>query len=127
MIIKLLSTLKKWALPLVVVYTIALSVGSLIKLNDIPSIGSSFDDKIYHFIAYFLFTILGYNYCKVNKLNNPVLISAVVIIIYGIIIEVIQGTYTANRQADMYDIYANLVGIILAMLFFSKVLQKKMS
>ena len=116
MIIKLLSTLKKWALPLVVVYTIALSVGSLIKLNDIPSIGSSFDDKIYHFIAYFLFTILGYNYCKVNKLNNPVLISAAVVIIYGIIIEVMQYVMTTYRSLDAYDVLANSLGAAFAAL-----------
>ena len=40
---------KHLALALVVLYIVTLTAFSLINLGGIPSLGSSFDDKIYHF------------------------------------------------------------------------------
>jgi VanZ family protein len=111
---KLFLVLKKLALPLVIVYTLALTIGSLIHLGDIPSLGSSFDDKIYHFIAYFLFTLLVYNYCISKKVTNGIAISGIVVILYGIIIEVLQHILTSYRAFDLYDAVANALGVILA-------------
>lgn len=34
--------------------------------------------------------------------------------LYGGIIEIFQGVFTANRQADIYDVIANVTGSILA-------------
>lgn len=114
MIIKLLLVLKKWALLIVVIYATVLTIASLIHLGGVPSLGSSFDDKIYHFIAYFLFTVLVYNYCKVRQFKNANVISAVVVIVYGIIIEVLQQTITSYRTLDIYDVFANALGVVVA-------------
>ncbi|MBP0904645.1 VanZ family protein [Mariniflexile gromovii] len=35
-------------------------------------------------------------------------------IVFGIIIEVLQGTVTASRSADIYDVMANTIGVFLA-------------
>ncbi len=106
--------LKKWALLIVVIYATVLTIASLIHLGGVPSLGSSFDDKIYHFIAYFLFTVLVYNYCKVRQFKNANVISAVVVIVYGIIIEVLQQTITSYRTLDIYDVFANALGVVVA-------------
>lgn len=47
------------------------------------------------------------------------------IFIYGIIIEILQGALTDNRQADLYDVFANFSGIAIATIFFVLVLKKK--
>ena len=46
------------------------------------------------------------------------------VFIYGIIIEILQGVFTNNRQADLYDVFANLAGITVAMVFFTFFLKK---
>ena len=116
MITKLSLVLKKWALPILVLYAIALTIGSLAHVGGIPSLGSSFDDKIYHFVAYFLFTVLMYNYSREKKLTNVILISAISVIIYGIVIEVLQHVITSYRTLDIYDALANALGVVFAVL-----------
>ena len=114
MITKLFLALKKWALPLVIVYALALTIGSLIHLGNIPDLGSDFDDKIYHFVAYFIFTFLIYNYGVSKEITNSIGKSAILVIVYGIIIEVLQSILTSYRTFDFYDAIANALGVILA-------------
>ena len=114
MITKLFLALKKWALPLVIVYALALTIGSLIHLGNIPDLGFDFDDKIYHFVAYFIFTFLVYNYGVSKEITNSIGKSAILVIVYGIIIEVLQSILTSYRTFDFYDAIANALGVILA-------------
>lgn len=114
MITKLWLALKKWALALMVIYVIGLTVGSLMHLGGIPSLGFTFDDKIYHFFAYFVFTILVYNYFKVIQIKWVILLSAVAVFCYGIILEVLQSVLTSYRMFDVYDAFANALGVICA-------------
>ena len=116
MIIKLLLALKKWALPILTLYALALTIGSLARVGGIPSLGSSFDDKIYHFLAYFFFTVLVFNYCRKTKIKHVMLVSALSVIIYGIIIEVLQQAMTSYRTLDVYDVLANTLGVVFAAL-----------
>ncbi|MEH6537138.1 MAG: VanZ family protein [Psychroserpens sp.] len=108
--------LKKWALPIVIAYALALTIASLVQIGDIPSLGSSFDDKIFHFIAYCMFMILVDNYCRAKQYTSPILISSVAVIIYGIIIEILQHTITEHRTLDAYDALANTLGVCFAVL-----------
>ncbi|WP_298904467.1 VanZ family protein [uncultured Psychroserpens sp.] len=114
MITKLLLALKKWALPVVILYALALTIGSLATIGDFPSLGSSFDDKIYHFLAYFVFALLVFNYCNTKQMRNAIVISAIVVILYGIIIEVLQNLITSYRTLDVYDALANSLGVLFA-------------
>ena len=113
---RLLLVLKKWALPILVVYALALAVFSLIRLSDMPSLGFSFDDKIYHFVAYFIFTCIAYNFFRQTKLTQSLLIASVSVTIYGIIIEVLQLAMTTYRTLDVYDIIANTLGALVSAL-----------
>ena len=114
MITKLWLALKKWALALMVLYVIGLTMGSLMHLGGVPSLGFSFDDKIYHFFAYFVFTILVYNYFKVIQIKRVILLSALAVICYGIILEVLQTVLTSYRTFDVYDALANALGVSCA-------------
>lgn len=113
---RLLLVLKKWALPILVVYALALAVFSLIRLSDIPSLGFSFDDKIYHFVAYFIFTCIAYNFFRQTKLIQSLLIASASVTVYGIIIEVLQLVMTTYRTLDVYDIIANTLGALVSAL-----------
>ena len=125
MIIKLLLVLKKWALPIVLAYASFLTMASLMIISDMPSFGFTFDDKIYHLIAYFIFTLLVFNYCNSKNYKNGFAISAGITIVYGIIIEVLQYVITTHRTFDVYDAIANTLGAILAVIVLRYLMRTK--
>ncbi|WP_168796667.1 VanZ family protein [Cognatitamlana onchidii] len=100
-------------------YTIALSTVSLIRLNNLPDVGISFADKIFHLLAYALLTILWYGMFLLTfkiKKRRAMLIAVLFAVIFGIVIEVIQETMTVSRGLDIYDMVANTLGAVLASL-----------
>jgi hypothetical protein len=80
----------------------------------------SFTDKIVHFSMYF---ILNYLFLKSRSVNNYLFSS--ILILYGIIIEVLQELFTVSRHFDIYDIFANSFGVIVALMLFLFLKQKK--
>lgn len=109
--------LKKYALLIAVVYTILLSTISLVSIKGIPDVGISFGDKIFHFLAYFLLTFLCFNafVFKYGFTKKKALICTVVFsMVFGIIIEALQGMITSSRLSDIYDAAANGFGVLLA-------------
>lgn len=106
--------LKQLALILAIGYTLSLTLLSLISLNEIPKLGSSFDDKIYHLIAYMLLTILWYNVLRSAPTKFKILFSAIICVCYGIIIEIFQALFTTNRKEDIEDVIANSLGVLIA-------------
>jgi len=107
--------LKRWALPIVLLYGLALTVGSLAKTGGMPELGSSYDDKIYHTLAYTIFTILVYNGLRFKSRKSRIFTAVALVIAYGIIIELLQYLFTSYRTLDGYDILANAMGALLAM------------
>lgn len=116
---------RKFYTYLAFILTIAIAVVSLINTNEIIIKHVSFSDKALHAFAYCLLTISWllavFKREGKGEFNFRV---AFFILIYGIIIEVLQETLTNYREADLYDVLANLGGIIVAMIFFKIVLQK---
>ncbi|MFB9056234.1 VanZ family protein [Mariniflexile ostreae] len=105
-----------------VAYTALLTTASLINLRGLPSIKISFADKIFHFSAYFVLTILwvlaffyNFNYKKTKALKYVFIIS----VSFGIFIEVLQGALTTVRSFDIYDMMANTLGALLAVVALS--------
>lgn len=120
MIIKRLSVLKKFSLIISVLYTLILSCLSLIKLKEVVPKLPSFSDKVAHIIAHFIFVALWFIafFCKFNfKYNKAIIYAAVFSIVYGAIIELLQGWLTASRQSDFNDVFANVLGMVFAALF----------
>ncbi|MDO9275267.1 MAG: VanZ family protein [Lutibacter sp.] len=106
--------------------TIAIAVGSLISLNNGLGIGVQVSDKILHAFGYCLLTtswLLSHRIKTIQR--KPIILIASSVFIYGIIIEILQGILTHNRQADLYDVIANMVGISVATVFFILILKKK--
>ncbi|WP_232455883.1 VanZ family protein [Polaribacter sp. SA4-10] len=89
-----------------------------------PKIGISFGniDKVYHLFAYFTLTICWlFTYYKKPKAKYIVIVSC---IIFGIIIEILQGTITSYRTGDYIDIVANTAGVIVALTIYNQILKK---
>lgn len=103
---------------LVVGYTVSLTIGSLINTQGVIDAPKNFD-KLVHFIAYFGLAFLWMlwnifkNTSEYPKFKNLLSI-AILAVIYGIFIEILQGAFTAYRMADKWDVLANSIGVVLA-------------
>ncbi|WP_082703877.1 VanZ family protein [Lutibacter profundi] len=106
--------------------TIVITIGSLISIPKLEVTQVQISDKLVHISAYCLLTLnwlLAYKF-KANKLKFSLLI-LLFVFIYGIVIEVLQGTITNYRQADLLDVLANFIGIGLSFIFFSLFFKRK--
>lgn len=107
-------------LPIITIgYTILIATLSLANIGELPSIGSSFDDKIFHFLAYGLLTLLWFLFLYKYKKSQVLLTSSLFVIFYGIIIEVLQGQLSAHRIADVFDVLANSLGVVIMALIIN--------
>jgi VanZ family protein len=111
--------LKTYFFVITILYSIALTVLCLIELNGVIEVNISFGDKIFHSLSYIVLTVLWYYTLYYNfKFNKrTALIYAVVLsVIFGIVIEILQGVVTTYRSSDINDVFANGFGSILAAL-----------
>ncbi|WOD42091.1 VanZ family protein [Hwangdonia lutea] len=108
--------LKKYVFIITVFYTLGLATVSLMTLNNLPNVGINFADKIFHFIVYSVLAYLWFStfYFKFKyKKRKAIWYAALFSIIFGIIIEVLQGSVTASRHSDVYDAIANTLGVLI--------------
>jgi len=98
-------------LVLAITWTIGITIASLVSFNTVPKIDLPGNDKLIHFLFYFVFVVLWSLAKKQTyfKIKYDLLIVAFAIV-YGIIIEVLQGVLTQTREADIYDALANSLG-----------------
>ena len=119
MITKNLLVLKSYSLITTILYSLALAVISLVKFRDIPDYIPSFSDKVLHFLMYgilaFLWIITFTHKFKLKRIY-AIVWAGIIAVIFGIIIEVLQGTVTNTRVTDQNDIIANTLGVILVIL-----------
>jgi VanZ family protein len=114
--IKHLLERKDVLLCLASLWTIFVAYMCLANFKSLPKIGMNNPDKYVHVTFHFVFTVLWFFYLKVKNKNIVSSLVKVVIasVIYGGIIEIVQGLFTTTRQADIVDILANTIGAILA-------------
>ena len=118
--------MRNFFIYIAVALTIGITLGSLVSFEDVKVMPEQYSDKSIHTFAYSLLALswlLGYKK-KAKELKYSVLISSIVFF-YGIVIEVLQGVITKGRQSDVYDIFANLIGIIISFVLFNIIFQKK--
>ena len=119
----MLKTIKKLlkdnAIFIAIFITVSIAIGSLVKPDLITLKSISVSDKMYHFIAYFflMFSWL-YAFLKNEKFQKNIKYLILGCLIFGIVIEILQGTITSYRTTSYLDILANSVGIGLAVLIF---------
>jgi len=103
-----------WSLTILVVCL--LNTKNISKLN-IPFLGY---DKMVHAGIHFVLTVLWLLYLEtICKLSTKIYLSVgLLLLCYGVLIEILQETLTKDRSADLFDVIANTVGIILAIQTF---------
>jgi VanZ family protein len=77
-------------------------------------------DKLIHGVFYFILTLSFLYPIYKSELNsnwNILFISAIVFL-YGIVMEIIQYFFIADRTGEFYDVLANTGGIVMAVLIF---------
>ncbi|WP_157539256.1 MULTISPECIES: VanZ family protein [unclassified Nonlabens] len=130
------------------VYTLVIAYLSLTSLPFPIPFELSFQDKVYHAIAYSIMAIVWYFFFYVGYVSKfpdyswnikniledfsrTVVIGATVLsFIIGVLIELGQGYFSQNRSMDIFDVFANVFGIIIGALLLyviSKMLQIKKS
>ena len=103
------------------VFLAVITVMSLIEVEfNVPDLKISFIDKVIHTGAYAVLMLTGGLYYLNGKdkktQNNRMLILAFLLIGFGILIEVLQKVLPVNRWWELWDVVANIAGILLGML-----------
>ncbi len=106
-----------FALTAIIIYL------SLSSLKYLP-VKISVSDKFLHSLAYATLTLSWFFSIKKShqEIRSKLLI-VVVVFLFGVTLEILQGTLTENRTMDYHDVIANTVGILLALSSFSFLLK----
>lgn len=113
-------------LGIAISYTLLITAALLTPITGAPKIEIPFADKMVHLIINAGLFVVWASYVFSGKTNTktytlPLLF--VCTLLYGILIEVIQGSFIPTRGADFFDVVANVCGLILG--FFAVKLTKK--
>lgn len=101
-------------LLLAIAWTVFITVASLVSFNSVPKVKVIGSDKVVHFLFYLVFVLLWSLTKKQSEFKATQGLKIVFIaIVYGIVIEILQGVLTQTRQADFYDALANSLGAIV--------------
>ena len=98
------------------------------NLNPPPILNFSLIDKVAHFFVFLILSVILFADIKRNYHLTPMILTntnsgktsykkifflvLLITFIYGIIIELLQLFFIANRSAEFYDVLANFLGII---------------
>jgi VanZ family protein len=113
-------------LGIAITYTLLITAALLTPITGAPKIEIPFADKIVHLIINAGLFVVWANYVfsgKTNTKTYTLTLLFVCTLLYGILIEVVQGSYIPTRGADFFDVVANVCGLILG--FFAVKLTKK--
>ena len=107
------------AILIAIFFTISITIGSLVKSDLIATEIVSISDKTIHFIAYF-FLMLSWLYVFFKKKSFSKNVKYIFIgcIVFGIIIEILQGVTTTYRTLSFLDVAANTLGVLFASTVF---------
>jgi VanZ family protein len=114
----------KWAL----LWALLIFVLCVIPGKNIPHISFldfHFSDKLIHLSLFYIQAVLtiqglsGQNHFKI-PLDKAILLAFFYCSLYGGLIEIIQELWCIDRSADIFDFFADVVGILLAILTYTK-------
>ncbi len=107
-----------------IAYTIVVSILFFIPGSDLPRVKIKIYglDKIIHAAIHFILINLWMLYFYVKNdfqfKANWVFQLFLLLMLFGIIVEILQGQPMVSRGSDIFDVAANLVGALLGIFFF---------
>lgn len=117
---KNLRTFIKYQLP-AIIFALVIFIQSSFSQINVPNFGFSFQDKIAHTILFgilgFLITRAFYFGTNDTLRKNAIVLGILVGTLYALSDEIHQ-LFVPGRSADIIDVLADFVGIIVAQLFF---------
>lgn len=125
MLMHIKTLLKDNSLYISIAITVLITLLSLIKMPPKPIVEVSNFDKIQHTIAFIVLTISWLVSRNVKFKTVSYIVILVGCLVFGIIIEVLQGRLTTYRSASLLDIVANSLGIALGFMIFKTFTRKK--
>ena len=106
-------------------YSFIISILFFLPTTGLPKVNFAAADKIVHGFIYFVLINLwmAYFYAKNNFHfdGKSIAILFFSILLYGIVIEILQGLFTVSREADIFDLIANTIGSLLGIFFFKNI------
>lgn len=110
---------RNYCLIIALFFTVLIAWGSFLPGDDFETVTFDLSDKIVHTGSYFILTLSWFIAIR-PKTGDLKKIAFLILAIglYGIIIEILQGVLSEHRKADLMDILANFVGVMLAFLTF---------
>lgn len=123
----MLQHIRSWFLKSSLFIAIALSVSiaiiSLISATNLPNHSFNISDKLLHAFAYFAL-IWGWLLVFRNRQNiKSKLLIFICLILFGIILELLQGSMMLHRSADWKDVVANAFGLLAGLVTFKYMYQ----
>ena len=104
---------------LVALLLLYLSLTNSEKFEKLLLMNFSFMDKVVHFGMYFvLMTVIILEHRKTLKNSRNLFLSALIPLLYGILMEIMQLTLTLSRSGDFYDALADAAGILASVLLW---------
>ena len=116
----------KLLLRIAIAYTLLITAALLTPITGAPKIEIPFADKMVHLIINAGLFVVWASYVFSGKTNTKTYTLPLLFVcnlLYGILIEVVQGSFIPTRGADFFDVVANVCGLILG--FFAVKLTKK--
>ena len=121
-----MKILKYWKPIIIAIIILYGSITSSNNLSKITFLKIEHIDKLIHFTLYFILSISFLTSLHRNtriKILNQKVITLIVVISYGLLMEVFQYYFTNDRSAEILDIFANTFGCILGIITFPIVKQ----
>lgn len=96
-----------------ILYTVVVTALSLVSLsNKLPKLNTGFEDKIAHFLIYAIFCLMWFLTFKSFDLKRSLICALSFSILFGLVIELLQGMDFIGRTKDAFDFLANVIGVI---------------
>lgn len=117
--------LKTYSLVITILYSLALATICLIQIDGIvEEVHIKNADKIFHFFSFLVLALLWYvtlvYQFKLNK-TKSIINAFLISVSFGIIIEILQGSFTVSRQSDIKDVFADTLGaLFLSLIIYFK-------
>lgn len=99
-------------------YCLIIAVLSLLPPSEFPSQLFNFD-KLAHFGVYLIMSFLMlFFFWKKEFSRKSVSYTCLFSISYGILLEILQNTSFSQREFDIFDIAANIIGALFGVILF---------